>query len=95
MDISLRSLVFPLNSDLDYSSIALYRSQYDQAKTAWEATDNDGPDASKCQYYQGSNVPIFVITGEGSYSGGKSLLPCEVVMINRGLTGSHLVRRAV
>ncbi|OWZ40595.1 hypothetical protein C353_03810 [Cryptococcus neoformans AD1-83a] len=55
--------------DLDYSNLASYRNQYDQAKIAWEATNNGGPDASKCQYYQGSSVPIFVITGEGSYSG--------------------------
>lgn len=66
-------LPLPLISDLDYSNLASYRNQYDQAKIAWEATNNGGPDASKCQYYQGSSVPIFVITGEGSYSGGKSL----------------------
>ncbi|WVQ82068.1 hypothetical protein IAT38_004196 [Cryptococcus sp. DSM 104549] len=55
--------------DLNYNNLASYRKQYDAMKETWGATDAGGPDSSKCQYYEGSSVPIFVITGQGSYSG--------------------------
>nr|ODN86352.1 hypothetical protein L203_04054 [Cryptococcus depauperatus CBS 7841] len=55
--------------DLSFSKRPTYSAEYEQAMSDWSATHTGGPDPSKCQYYHGSSVPIFVITGQGKYNG--------------------------
>nr|ODN98883.1 hypothetical protein L204_02847 [Cryptococcus depauperatus CBS 7855] len=61
--------IIRLGSDLSFSKRPAYSAQYEQAVSDWSATHTGGPDASKCQYYHGSSVPIFVITGQDKYNG--------------------------
>ena len=67
-----------------------YRAQHEEAAKMWDS--NGGLPNDKCQYFQGSNLPIWIRPGEGSIKGVFSMyadpplllfvLPiCAVVLI--------------
>ncbi|WVR08775.1 hypothetical protein IAU60_005833 [Kwoniella sp. DSM 27419] len=53
--------------DLSPSSMAAYRTEYDQVAAAWR--ENGGPDETRCQYLKGSSIPILVLPTGGSRTG--------------------------
>lgn len=69
-----RVAMLTINSNLGYgySQWPTYKDEYKDASAKWRANGGHPVDTD-CQYFKGSSMPIWIKSGQGPISGGKSL----------------------